>query len=84
MPAWLTKILVSLAPTVLDWLSSKIAEIAKKVSDEITTAVEEKKKDKRKKKRNELARKLEIAKENNDREEIKRLSIALHMLDSEL
>lgn len=84
MPSWFAKILISLAPTVLDWLSNKIADIAVRISDSITTAVEENKKEKRKEKRNELARKLEIARENNDREEIKRLSVALHMLDSEL
>ena len=84
MSGWLTKLLVALAPTLLNWASSKLAELFTAASDNISTRVEENKKEKRKKKRNELERKLELAKERKDKDEIKRLSVALHLLDSEL
>lgn len=83
MPAWLVKIVTALAPTLLNWLSSKIADWVGGVSDQISNEVEERKLKAKQKKREDLTRQLEIAKEKGDVNEIKRLSIAIHLLNAE-
>lgn len=74
----------SLFDSLFEWLGKNIGEGVKSVKDSVYLSSLEREVKARKLKRDSLVRAIEIAQEKGDHEEIKRLYIALHLLDSEL
>lgn len=80
MPSWVIKLIQSLAVPILEWVAGVVKDIYAAYKEK----KEEKQKEEKQKIRASLVRQIELAKEKGDIEEIKRLSIALHLHDSEL
>lgn len=74
----------SLFDSFFEWAGKNIGSGLKKLKDSVFISSLDREVEARKLKRESLVRAIEIAEERGDHEEIKRLYIALHLLDSEL
>jgi len=74
----------SLFDSFLEWAGKNIGKGVKSLKDSIYLSSLEREIEARRLRRDSLVRRIEIAQEKGDHEEVKRLYIALHLLDSEL
>jgi len=86
---WLLKLAIALVPTILDWglknsakIVGSIGNFFKSFFENRKTKKEERKVGERKLTRSEITKKIEEATAKGDHEELKKLHVALHLLDN--
>lgn len=77
MPAWLLKILTALGPSLFNF----IRDLIKDGFDSYKESREQKKLEEKQKQRDSLTRQMELARQKGDKNEIRRIAIALQLLD---